>query len=451
MRRFNILTGNTSRCFNLTRWIALLSLVLAFCVMLVPPAKMQRAGADVLTQEGATPVYVPNQVVVQLNPGFDIATVAAMYGLNPVPLRQLQYGVPPVTSYLMEIVDGSTVEQKVATLRADITRIAFAEPNYLQGAPEARRDTWSIGDSYGYVVAGRKWEYLQWARKVVRVDVAQQTTRGNGITVAVLDTGIDLNHPAFAGRLVPGYDFVDNDADPSEEGSPEIGPYGHGTHVAGIIAMVAPEAKIMPIRVLGINGRGNAYTLAEAVKYAIEHGAHVINLSLSAPNKLTEVEDVFYHMLDGDSSPPRPIPGAVVVAAAGNSGTTLMEYPAAETVAGRPGREVLAVAASDTNDQLTSFSTRGNWVSVMAPGEQIISPVPHNRYGKWAGTSMAAPLVAGEVALIRAAFPLAEPKDIVLHVKATATFINSQVPRRIDIANALISAPLSSTALHKKY
>jgi subtilisin family serine protease len=408
------------------------------------------AEADQLVALNNQP-YIPGQVVVQLNPGFDIATVAAMYGLDPVPIGQITVGVPPVTSYLTRITDGSTVEQKVATLTADVTRILFADANYFQSAPEAARPTWSVGDSYASIIAGRKAMNSQWARDKMRLNEAQQLTRGatsagRPVIVAVLDTGIDMNQPAFAGRLVPAsdmYDFVDNDSDPSEEGSSALGPYGHGTHVAGLIAMVAPDAKIMPIRVLGTDGRGDFFKLGQAIKFALDHGANVINLSLSTPNPSKLISDVFYHELEGPEDPPAGtiMPGAVVVAAAGNSGANIQEYPAAvdpdPNKVIRRGRCVLSVAASTNDDGLAIFSTRGSWVSLMAPGERIISPVPYNHYGMWAGTSMASPLVAGEVALVRAMNPTASSRDVVTHIKSHSAFVPGQQQPRIDAANAV--------------
>ncbi|MBV9959755.1 MAG: S8 family serine peptidase, partial [Acidobacteria bacterium] len=298
--RFNSLP-NLPRAFSLKRLTALLSLLLIVGLLTAAPASMQSRSTQ--TQSAIAVVlnnepYVPGQVVVQLNPGYDMSTVASMYGLDPVPLGQLTLGVPPdpvVIEYLLRITDNSTVEAKVAALSADTVRVAFAEPNHNGGAPEAARPTWSVGDSFANIMAGRKAANTQWARTKIRVDEAQQVTRGavaagvlspepRPIVVAVLDTGIDLNHPAFAGRLVAPsdmYDFVGNDPDPSEEGSAEIGPYGHGTHVAGLIAMVAPDAKIMPLRVLGADGKGDFFRLAEAIKFALAHGANVINLSLS--------------------------------------------------------------------------------------------------------------------------------------------------------------------------
>jgi subtilisin family serine protease len=115
--------------------------------------------------------------------------------------------------------------------------------------------------------------------------------KGAGIKVAVLDTGIDLTHPAFAGKLLPGYDFVDGDSDPTEVPcsptpcSTTSVAFGHGTHVAGLIALVAPSAKIIPYRVLDVNGEGNAWVLAEALARAVVDGADVINMSLGTATR----------------------------------------------------------------------------------------------------------------------------------------------------------------------
>jgi hypothetical protein len=432
------------------RTLSFLLLALAIGLIAVPPALMQESSprsAQLLGGDGSEE-YIDGQIIVQLQPGFQIATVATMYGLDPNPIGALTLSADPpevpVTNYLLRIVDGSTVTQKVAQMAPDTLRILIVEPHYIHSAPEAARPSWSVGDSYSPVAAGRKMYNGQWSRRTIKLDEAHQISRGATtanppvpVVIAVLDTGIDLSHPMFAGRLVPGYDFVDGDDNPSEAGRPEIGPFGHGTHVAGIIAMVAPEAKIMPIRVLGTNGRGTAFTLALGVKFAVDHGADVINMSVSTPNEMEIVQDVFYHELEGpEDFPPGSMPGAVAVVAAGNSGLSVKQYPAGVVDTGRPGREVLAVAASDWNDLLTSFSTRGNWVSVMAPGERITSPVPYNHYANWSGTSMAAPLVAGEVALIRAVNPNAEPKDVVSHVKSFAVQVAGQRPR-IDVLRAL--------------
>src|SRR6185295_16802740 len=126
---------------------------------------------------------------------------------------------------------------------------------------------------------------------------------------ALLDTGVDTNHPALAGHLLPGRDFVDDDADPSEVGDQQTGPYGHGTHVAGLVALVAPEAKIIPIRVLDERGVGNIWVLAEALAYAVDpdgdpataDGADVINLSLTTPRETKLIGNLIARACGGTS------------------------------------------------------------------------------------------------------------------------------------------------------
>jgi subtilisin family serine protease len=124
--------------------------------------------------------------------------------------------------------------------------------------------------------------------------------------------------------------------------------------------------------------------------------------------------------------------GAVVVAAAGNNGSDIPEYPAAEGVPGS-----LAVGASTRTDTLTSFSNHGSWVQVAAPGEDILSSIPGGGYAVWSGTSMATPLAAGEAALVLAANPGFSTVDVVAHVISKTEGINGPVPKRLDVAAAL--------------
>src|SRR5947199_130270 len=156
------------------------------------------------------------------------------------------------------------------------------------------------GDAGGYVA--------QWAPQMIRLGAAHNVTRGAGVKVAILDTGFDVTHPALAGHMLPGYDFVDNDNDPSEVGDVQHGPYGHGTHVAGLVALTAPAAKIIPIRVLAPDGVGNIWVLAEALAYAIDpdgnpntdDGAHVINMSLSTPRRTNLLSSILKRASNDD-------------------------------------------------------------------------------------------------------------------------------------------------------
>jgi len=263
--------------------------------------------------------------------------VASQFALDPVPLDQ--FGSRPI--YRLRITDGSLVTDKVTALLLD-KRVVFAEPNFNYTPPEGGGQTWSVGGDVGTFVA-------QWAPQMIHLPLGHQFSRGMGtngrpIRVAVLDTGVDATHPALAGHLLPGFDFVDMDNDPSEVGDQTMGPYGHGTHVAGLIALVAPEAKIIPIRVLDPHGMGNIWVLAEALKYAVDpdgdpntdDGADVINMSLSTLRRTHLLGSALSRVCGDDAPqageedfPAASNPNLVVVSAAGNAGNSTPQYPAA--------------------------------------------------------------------------------------------------------------------------
>jgi subtilisin family serine protease len=175
-------------------------------------------------------------------------------------------------------------------------------------------------------------------------------------------------------------DNVDQDGDSIvDEG------YGHGTFVAGIVALVAPGARILPQRVLDSDGRGNVFTVAEAVYDSVAEGADVINMSFGTTGAVES--KVLTEALKAAAKA-----GVVLVAAAGNDGSRVKHYPAA--VDG-----VLSVGALDAGGTgLAPFSARGDWVDLAAPGQDVTSMLPCG-YGTWSGTSMAAPFVAGAAAL----------------------------------------------------
>ncbi len=249
------------------------------------------------------------------------------------------------------------------------------------------------------------------SRRAIYLEEAHRYSQGDPrITVAVLDTGITLSHPELQDALLPGYDFVDIIDGASEF----IGDYlgyddvpddevGHGTHVAGIIAGkginmplgVVPKCKILPVRVLGAmeqNGRrvgaGLVGNINAGIKWAIDQGADVINMSLGIQHAggglpHQEVVDYARHK------------GVTIVAASGNDGTEQLYYPGALP-------HVIAVGAVDEQGELASFSTYGKQVSLVAPGTNIYSTYLHNDYGFSTGTSHASPFVAGAVALLKA-------------------------------------------------
>ncbi|MFF8969325.1 type VII secretion-associated serine protease mycosin [Streptomyces sp. NPDC014995] len=258
----------------------------------------------------------------------------------------------------------------------------------------------------------------QWALEALHTDEIWQTTKGEGMTVAVLDTGVEDDHPDLDGNVLPGKDLVGFGAKPGDRAWAR-----HGTAMAGIIAGhghgygnadgvmgIAPEAKILPVRVIledgdpartrARNTRGNA--LAEGIRWAADQGADVINLSLgddsaSAHPEPAEDEAVQYALKKG----------SVVVASAGNGGEKgdHISYPAAY-----PG--VIAVTAVDRYGTRASFSTRRWYATVSAPGVDVVIADPDHKYYEGWGTSAAAAFVSGAVALVKAAHPGLTPAQI---------------------------------------
>lgn len=395
-------------------------------------------------KQSQTSDYVPNEIVVKLKNSQDLAAIAKKYNLNPKPLDQ--FGSRPI--YRLQILNNTPppeLAERMLDSSSDL--IVYAEPNFILGFPEQNGNSWMIGGSSGEYAA-------QWFRDVIKLSPAHKITKGAGTKIAVLDTGVARNHPRLSGRFVQGYDFVDDDNDPSEVGrQPQNAGFGHGTHVAGLVALVAPEAKIMPVRVLDPNGAGNVWVLAEAIRYAADpdnnpntpDGADVINLSLATLRNTEIVEEIIEEITcsgDDDDDDDRDegnsdddcgvAKDVVVVAGAGNNSNEIPLYPAGEGVEG-----LIAVAASNQSDVLANFSNRGSWITVAAPGQSILSTVPANSFGTWSGTSMASPIVAGQAALIRAKNPRMKSKEISEKIVATSDSINASVPKRINIAASL--------------
>jgi thermitase len=319
---------------------------------------------------------------------------------------------------------GSTLQPAVLASgdrRSDIRRlsdspeVAFVEPDLPVHALYAPDDP-DLG--------------LQWALGKVQALQAWELLRGaGGPLVAVLDTGVSSSHPEFAGVLVGGRDFVNGDGDADDD-------HGHGTLVAGIAAAagnnaiggagVAHGARILPVKVLAQDGSGSTSTVIEGIRYAVAAKARVINLSLGS---------AFDSLALREAVQEAQAQGIVVVAAAGNNGTRTRFYPAAY-----PG--VMAVGATTQDDVRASFSNHGEWVTVAAPGQAIYGPVPGG-HAYMSGTSMAAPHVAGAVALLMAANPAVKAGRIKEIVETTGApvsgFEGNATLRRLDLLAAASS------------
>lgn len=266
----------------------------------------------------------------------------------------------------------------------------------------------------------------QWGLSALHLDEAWRTTKGQGVTVAVLDTGVEADHPDLAGNVLSTKDMIGFGAEAGDRAWAR-----HGTAMAGIIAGhghgpgntegvmgVAPEAKILPVRVILEDGdparakarttRGNA--LADGIRWAADHGADVINLSLgddsnSAHPEPSEDEAVQYALKKG----------VVVVASAGNGGDKgdHVSYPAAY-----PG--VIAATAVDKFGTRASFSTRRWYAAVSAPGVDVVIADPDHKYYEGWGTSAASAFVSGAAALIKAAHPTLTPAQVKKLLEDTA-------------------------------
>lgn len=232
----------------------------------------------------------------------------------------------------------------------------------------------------------------------IRLEQGQRlaTNLGNGVKVAIIDTGIDLKHPAFAGAILETemWDFVGNDATPQDEGTLGRGAYGHGTNVAGIVLQIAPRAKILPLRVLGADGSGDVTRVAAAINYAVSKGVQIINLSLGSDGESLTVKTAIEAAAKQ---------GVFVVASSGNTGDQKVTFPASAAYEDKGlGTYSLSVGSVNSRDEKSLFSTYGTEnkpLKIVAPGEFVYAPAPNNRMAAWSGTSMAAPMNSGALAL----------------------------------------------------
>ena len=368
----------------LGRFILLLALLLS--VVGFVPTDEARADYE--------PEYDDSEIVVHLMGTVGIETINERWGtyvLDAFPDADLYLLAPQVPGEIPLLAE---------QMQAD-PDIRSAHPNFVQDTPEGIRQLLIIA------VGG---EYVDFEDQAITerigLDVAHTITRGAGVTVAILDTGVDPTHEVLVGHLASdGYDFIDNDSEPWEvangiddDGDLQIDEgYGHGTMVAGIIALVAPEATILPIRVLDDDARADAFSVCKAIRYAAMHGADVINMSFGIPLELEAVEHQIQFIQNG---------GIILVAGAGNeSRGDAPFFPAAD-------ERVLMVTAVDSLDVKADFADWGCAVDLTAPGTGVRSAFPGGQWALGSGCSFATPFVTGEVALILSLAPYAS-NDVV--------------------------------------
>jgi thermitase len=255
---------------------------------------------------------------------------------------------------------------------------------------EGQSTLWAEGQFQIFPANSQVWTSIHLSEAHQRA-----TSLGRNVKIAVLDTGIDLAHPMFKSSLVASsemWDFVDQDLIPQEEGSLGVGGFGHGTAIAGIILQIAPAAKIMPLRVLGANGKGDVLHLAAAINFAVAKGAQIINLSLGSDEMSPAIEASLQAATDQ---------GVLIVSSSGNDGQEKLSYPAsfASLDNQKTGWQRLSVTSVSANLQKSTFANFGRGVEIAAPGELIASVAPNVSVATWTGTSMAVPVIAGGLAL----------------------------------------------------
>jgi len=353
--------------------------------------------------ESESAKFAPGEVLVKFKPGVDALRAETAVGRLGGAVRQRLQNLD-----IRRVTVPKGLERKVIdALRADPS-VEFAEPNYVRRIAMAPNDPLYPSQSdLTQINAPQAWDL---------------TTGSADVTIAVVDTGVSLNHPDLAGKILAGASFVSGITSADDDN-------GHGTHVAGIaaaignngigIAGVSWGAKILPVKVLDSWGNGTDYDVAQGIAWAADQGAKVINLSLGGVNVGSVLQEAVSYAQSK---------GALVVAAAGNCAQggigcdysiNPVFYPAAY-----PG--VLAVGAVNAANQKSSFSEYGNFVDVVAPGESICSTVLSGKFScALSGTSQATPHVSGLAALIWSRNPSLTADQVANIIEMTATDLGS--------------------------
>lgn len=355
------------------------SLYLAAFIQLV-------SGLTAVEAVETTSPIVPGRVLIRLTraPNETDLNAFVTQSLN-LPQGVELMATPAQSFQVLQLNDQLEVEEAIDQLK-DHPSVAYAEPDYIGtgGAVE-------INDP----------EYpLQWMHTAIQTSAVWERTLGSRfIRVAVLDTGIHLEAEEFAGRLAPGYDFVNDDADPSDD-------HGHGTAVAAILGASAnngafgvgvdPTCAIIPVKVLDENNNGSYSNWALGIDYAVAQGADVINLSAGGFSSSQTIAEAIQRAVAS---------GVAFVTITHNDGEDRIRFPGSLP-------ESITVGATNRDHAVISMSNRGPEIDLVAPGQSILSINHLDRWSGWTGTSMAAPQVAGVCSLLLSLRPELSPEDL---------------------------------------
>jgi len=327
----------------------------------------------------------PDEVVVRLLPNMEIDSVEKCAGITPSTTHQTSQIENKIQVIQLKSIPLSIALQTIQ----DCPGVLYVEPNFkIHSTENIPNDPYFENKQFGLqnINAPKGWDY---------------SIGSSLVTIAILDSGVDLTHPDLAEKIVPGYDFVNKDSIPQDD-------FGHGTHVAGIaaavtnnnfgVAGVSWEARIMPLKVLDSTGSGYSSDSAQAIIWAADHGAKVINMSfgtISPSSAMLDAINYAYSM------------GVTMVAASGNEGINGILFPAKYN-------HVIAVGATDITNNRGSFSNYGSELDLVAPGVNIYSTIMSGGIGLKTGTSMATPFVSGLAALLAGLSGDSSPDEIEL-------------------------------------
>jgi subtilisin family serine protease len=435
----------------------LVSLVAVTALAFVPGARSQlpcgiaRPVDDLLACRDSAPTQVSDPAAGQPARGSAPAAAVSAATVQSTSEPALAEVAPAPTStqprflpnrLLVRFRTGTTAARQDAALAAaHVTRIGriggigvvvvSMTPSERETAMAELRSSPAVGsvgrdqvlDTFDVTPNDADWS-TQWGLRQVGLPLAWERTRGTNVVVAVLDTGVDAAHPDLQGAVLPGFNLVDPSAPPSDDN-------GHGTAVAGIIAArtdnhigvagICWTCSILPVKVLGADGTGDTATVAAGIIRAADAGARVISMSFGGPAPDPTLSSAVAYA---------EAKGAILVAAAGNSGSSVPFYPAAD-----PG--VISVAATDESNHLYDWSDYGPWVQVAAPGCDSATG-SSGGYVDFCGTSAAAPVVSGIAALALSVVPDASRNQVVAAVEGTATSIGDGTSSGlVDASNAL--------------
>lgn len=406
---------------------------------LLNTAMGQQNGAinNTLRSQSSEPPSRPNQVVIKFTrPKSQLAIENYAKANQLKVLRALPDGKTVLFQHFKEGISSQTVIRSFSAS----TGVESSQPNYVYKAFQNYPNPVNYAPAYTSQTTFRRFSdgsaatpnppantspiSAQYALGALSMPQAWQMTQGNpNVKVAVVDSGVDPTHPDLAGNLLPGAAFIGNPATNSQLPAwhDEL---GHGTHVAGIIGAmannmgvtgIAPQCKILPVKVLDEWGNGDTISVSQGIEWATQQGAQVINLSLGVHDRDPVMEEAIKKALANN---------AVVVAASGNQGGMWESFPAAFP-------DVIAVGSVDEQRQRAETSNYGDWLSVVAPGVQIMStkptyplhknPTPGNPYEFDSGTSMASPAVAGIAALLLSQNPQLTAQEVKWRIEKSAT------------------------------